>query len=116
DHERGTYLMKTGYRPDATVEHPSIGAICCHELPVGTTEIPRHISILPSQWPARGGFLGGDYDAFQADDPVKRLPDVTSFVAPARRTSTSSNGPSAAAARRGSPPRSTWTRSVGPGR
>src|SRR4051794_39839269 len=70
DHERGTYLMKTGYRPDATVEHPSIGAICCHELPVGTTEIPRHISILSSQWPARGGFLGGGYDAFQVDDPT----------------------------------------------
>jgi hypothetical protein len=84
DHERGTYLMKSGYRPDATVEHPSIGAICCHELPTGTTEIPRHISILPSQWPARGGFLGGDYDAFQADDPLKRLPDVTPFVAASR--------------------------------
>jgi hypothetical protein len=84
DHERGTYLMKTGYRPDATVEHPSIGAICCHELPVGTTEIPRHISILSSQWPSRGGFLGGEYDAFQVDDPAGRLPDVTPFVRPAR--------------------------------
>jgi hypothetical protein len=84
DHERGTYLMKTGYRPDATVEHPSIGAICCHELPVGTTEIPRHISILSSQWPARGGFLGGGYDAFQVDDPTHRLPDVTPFVATRR--------------------------------
>ena len=29
------------------VVHPSIGAICCHELPVAGTEIPRHISILP---------------------------------------------------------------------
>src|ERR687889_197546 len=38
DHERGTYYVKTGYRPDATVEHPSIGAVCCHELPVGKTE------------------------------------------------------------------------------
>src|SRR5262249_52329253 len=47
DHERGTYLMKTGYRPDPTVEHPSIGAICCHELPAGQTDIPRHVSILP---------------------------------------------------------------------
>jgi hypothetical protein len=84
DHERGTYLMKTGYRPDATVTHPSIGAICCHELPVGPTEIPRHISILASQWPARGGFLGGHYDAFQADDPLKPIPDVASPVARAR--------------------------------
>ena len=84
DHERGTYLMKTGYRPDPTVEHPSIGAICCHELPVGRTDIPRHISILPGRWPGRGGFLGGEFDAFQVDDPGGRLPDVTSPVAEAR--------------------------------
>ena len=80
DHERGTYLMKTGYRPDPTVEHPSIGAICCHELPVGGTEIPRHVSILPGKWPARGGFLGGEFDAFQLGDPSSPLPDVASRV------------------------------------
>ena len=80
DHERGTYLMKTGYRPDPTVEHPSIGAICCHELPAGRTDIPRHVSILPNQWPARGGFLGGEFDAFKADDPKQKLPDVTAHV------------------------------------
>ena len=74
DHERGTYLMKTGYRPDPTVEHPSIGAICCHELPVGRTDIPRHISILTGQWPSRGGFLGGEFDSFQAGDPQGRFP------------------------------------------
>jgi uncharacterized protein (DUF1501 family) len=86
DHERGTYLMKTGYRPDPTVEHPSIGAICCHELPSGGTEIPRHISILPGQWPSRGGFLGGEYDAFQVGDPSKPLPDVTSRANESRDT------------------------------
>ena len=84
DHERGTYLMKTGYRPDPTVEHPSIGAICCHELPVGQTDIPRHISILTGQWPSRGGFLGGEFDAFQIGDPNGRLPDVTA-TGPGRR-------------------------------
>jgi uncharacterized protein (DUF1501 family) len=86
DHERGTYLMKTGYRPDPTVEHPSIGAICCHELPTAGTEIPRHISILPGQWPSRGGFLGGEFDAFQVGDPSAPLPDVASRVTPARDT------------------------------
>ncbi len=80
DHERGTYLMKTGYRPDPTVEHPSIGAICCHELPSGGTEIPRHVSILPGHWPSRGGFLGGEYDAFQVGDPSRPLPDVSNRV------------------------------------
>jgi Protein of unknown function (DUF1501) len=86
DHERGTYMMKRGYRPDPTVEHPSIGAICAHELPIGHTEIPRHISILSGQWPSRGGFLGAEFDPFQADDPKGALPDVASGVSKARDT------------------------------
>jgi uncharacterized protein (DUF1501 family) len=80
DHERGTVLMKTGYRPDPTVVHPSIGAICCHELPAGSTDIPRHISILPNQWPGRGGFLGDEYDAFKCYDPAQKIPDLESPV------------------------------------
>jgi hypothetical protein len=80
DHERGTYTVKTGYRPDPTIIHPSIGAICCHELPGGKTEIPRHVSILPSQWPGRGGFLGDEYDAFKTGDPIHKVPDVTARV------------------------------------
>jgi hypothetical protein len=84
DHERGTYLVKTGYRPDPTVVHPSIGAVCCHELPVGTAEVPRHISILAGQWPGHGGFLGNDYDAFKTGDPAQRVPDVTARVSTER--------------------------------
>ena len=80
DHERGTYMMKTGYRPDPSVEHPSIGAICCHELPAGRTDIPRHISILTGRWPSRGGYLGGEYDAFLVDDPRGKLPDVAAPI------------------------------------
>ncbi len=80
DHQRGTYLLKTGYRPNPTLEHPSIGAICCHQLPIGQTEIPRHISILPSQWPGQGGFLGKQYDAFKTGDPGERVPDIKSPV------------------------------------
>ena len=84
DHERGTYTVKTGYRPDPTVVHPSIGAVCCHELPAGNTEIPRHISILPGQWPSTGGFLGEALDAFKTGDPAQRVPDVTSNVSAER--------------------------------
>jgi len=84
DHERGTYTMKTGFRPDPTVIHPSIGAICCHELPVGGVDIPRHVSILPGQWAARGGFLGDQYDAFRMDDPAGPVPDTQSFLPSSR--------------------------------
>jgi hypothetical protein len=84
DHERGTYNLMTGYRPDPTVIHPSIGAICAHQLPVGQTEIPRYISILPGQWPGRGGYLGDQFDSFKTGDPLHRVPDVTSQVSPER--------------------------------
>src|SRR5262249_41799669 len=72
--------MKTGYRPDPTVIHPALGAVCCHELPGGKTEIPRHISILPSQWPGRGGFIGEEYDAFKTGDPKDKVPNVAARV------------------------------------
>jgi Protein of unknown function (DUF1501) len=84
DHERGSYLVKTGYRPDPTAVHPSIGAICCHELPAAGSDIPRHISILPGQWPGRGGFLGDEFDAFKVGDPIDKIADVASRVSEPR--------------------------------
>lgn len=80
DHERGTYNVKTGFRPDPTVIHPSLGAVACHELPINHAEIPRHVSILSSQWPARGGYLGDKYDAFLMNDPAGPVPDTSSFL------------------------------------
>jgi uncharacterized protein (DUF1501 family) len=80
DHERGTYTVKTGYRPDPTVTHPSLGAIICHDLPGTGVEIPRHISIMPTEWPARGGVLGAQYDAFKVYDPADKVPDTTPHV------------------------------------
>jgi len=84
DHERGTYTLKTGFRPDPTVTHPSLGAIICHDLPGSGVEIPRHVSILPNEWPARGGLLGAEFDAFKMYDPADKVPDVTPHVAKER--------------------------------
>ncbi len=75
DHERATYNMKTGFRPDPTLVHPSIGAVLCHQKR-DDVEIPRHVSILPGPWPARGGYLGDEYDAFRMGDPANPIPDV----------------------------------------
>lgn len=79
DHERATYNAKTGFRPDPTLLHPSIGAVVCHQL-TDAVEIPRHVSILPDQWPARGGYLGDQFDAFQINDPQGPIPDITPRV------------------------------------
>ncbi len=84
DHERGTYLVKSGYRPNPTLVHPSIGAICASQLPTEGTEIPRHVSILAGQWPGQGGFLGPQFDAFQMGDPQGPVPDVAPHVSPER--------------------------------
>lgn len=83
DHERAVYNVKTGFRPDPTLMHPSLGSIVCHQLS-DNVEIPRHVSILPGQYPARGGYLGAQFDAFKTYDPIGSVPDVTARVSPAR--------------------------------
>ena len=84
DHERATYTMKTGWRPDPTLIHPSIGSVLCHQTE-GNIEIPRHISILASQWPARGGYMGPQLDAFQVGDPNAPIANLRSPVDATRR-------------------------------
>ena len=84
DHERAVYNVKTGYRPDPTLVHPSIGALLTHQLPAATTDIPRHVSILSSGWPGRGGFLGDQFDAFKTGDPNAPIPDVSKRVSDER--------------------------------
>jgi len=69
DHERGTYAVKTGHRPEGATVHPSLGAIACHEAPMVERGLPAHVSLGKGQWPARGGFLGPSLDAFRIAAP-----------------------------------------------
>ena len=80
DHERALYNVKTGYRPDPSLEHPSIGAVVCHQLPIAGAEIPRHVSILPGSSAGRGGYLGSQFNAFQTGDPIKPQADLKKHV------------------------------------
>lgn len=84
DHERANYNVKTGFRPDPTLVHPSVGALLAHQLPAGITEIPRHVSIFSGGWPSRGGYLGDQYDAFKTGDPNAPIPDVSKRVSDER--------------------------------
>jgi len=83
DHDRAIYNVKTGYRPDPTLIHPSVGAILCHQSDWGA-DIPRHVSLLPGGNPARGGYLGAKWDAFKVYDPARPIPDVIRHVDEAR--------------------------------
>src|SRR5205814_6981389 len=55
DHERASYNVKTGFRPDPTLIHPLLGAIICHQLS-DSVECPSHVSMLPDISPHLGGF------------------------------------------------------------
>ncbi len=79
DHQRAVYNIKTGFRPDPTLIHPSIGAVLCEANP-SKSDLPRHISILSGASPGRGGYLGGAFDAFKIGDPAGPVPDVRRTV------------------------------------
>lgn len=89
DHARAIYNVKTGFSLDPTLRHPALGSVVCHhedearvaagESPVAI-DIPRHISIVPGNAPAQGGYLGAKYDAFQIGDPRQPVPDIRSSV------------------------------------
>lgn len=84
DHERANYNVKTGFRPAPALVHPSIGAVLAHQFKDGQMEIPRHVSILPAEWPGRGGYLGEQFDAFQTNDPQGPISDLRKRVSEER--------------------------------
>ncbi len=90
DHERAIYNVKTGFRPDPTLKHPAIGSVICHQVRNEhdqLVDIPRHVSILPGGFPARGGYLGDRFDAFKVFDPINPIPDVSARVDQRRQLS-----------------------------
>lgn len=69
DHERGSYLLKTGYRPDVTTIHPALGAIAARELPDPRVEIPMFVSLGQAPFRSRGGYLGDQFDPYHISEP-----------------------------------------------
>ena len=69
NHDRGTYLMHSGYQPNPTVVHPGWGSICAYELGEGLKnfDLPHCIAI---NEPGMGaGFLGMSYSPFVIQNP-----------------------------------------------
>ncbi len=89
DHERGTYFVKTGYRPDPTVQHPAIGAVLPYQLDgesIGTgLQMPLYVSIGNGRWTGRGGYLGEKFDAFRVPSPGKGVENLRAGVNEPRR-------------------------------
>jgi hypothetical protein len=85
DHERGTYFMKTGYRPDPVFKHPAVSAIVSHQHPAEGLEIPAHVSLGGGQWPARGGYFGASHDAFRVFNPGRQVNNMRPLVGEERQ-------------------------------
>lgn len=80
DHERGSYMLHTGYRPEPTLVHPSIGAIAVHERPDDAVEIPQFVSLGDANFPPRGGFLGDRFDAYRIFNPGQNAQNLSPLV------------------------------------
>lgn len=80
DHERASYMVHTGYRPEPTLVHPSIGAIAAHELPDDKVEIPQFVSLGDTPFPPRGGFLGDKLDAYRIFNPGQNGQNLRAHV------------------------------------
>ncbi len=80
DHDRGTYFVKTGWRPDPTLVHPALTAMLASDLPDKSIEIPQHVSLCANNLAARGGFLGDQIDAFKIFDPGRSVQNMRARV------------------------------------
>ena len=80
DHERASYMLHTGYRPEPTLVHPSIGSIAIHERPNELVEIPQFVSLGDANFPPRGGFLGDRYDAYRIFKPGEQGQNLKALV------------------------------------
>jgi hypothetical protein len=59
DHERGSYLMRTGQKPMGVENYPSVGAALAKHLAQADDSLPPYVSIAPSRGPGQGGFGPG---------------------------------------------------------
>jgi hypothetical protein len=69
NHDRGTYMMHTGYAPNPTVVHPNFGSVCSYELgeKLSNFDLPHFIAI---NTPSLGaGFLGMSHSPFMVQNP-----------------------------------------------
>ncbi|QGJ70788.1 DUF1501 domain-containing protein [Planctomycetales bacterium 10988] len=74
NHDRGQYLMHTGYIPAGSFRHPSLGAWVSHERTDVALDLPHFVSI---NGPSIGaGFLGVEHQPYTVLDPKNGMNNV----------------------------------------
>jgi uncharacterized protein (DUF1501 family) len=83
-HPRATYLMHTGYLPNPTVEHPSLGAHVAHQIGEAAAELPSFVRIGRARNGADGGLLGVDFDPYVLRDARQPPANISPNTSEAR--------------------------------
>jgi hypothetical protein len=76
NHDRGTYLMHSGYVPNPTVVHPGWGSVCAYELgeSLKNFDLPHCVAI---NEPGMGaGFLGMSFSPFVIQNPNSQIANL----------------------------------------
>lgn len=74
NHDRGRYLVHTGYAPQAAVQHADIGSILSHELGNPQFDLPAFVSVGGGS--SAGGYFGSQHSPFVIQRASSPLEDV----------------------------------------
>jgi hypothetical protein len=74
NHSRGAYLMRTGYAPNPTVKHPSLGSVVAHQLGKPDFDLPNFVKLRGAPFPA--GYVGVDNNPFVISRPGAKIENL----------------------------------------
>ncbi len=75
NHDRGSHVLLTGYRPSAVLEYPSLGAVANARLPAAlgpAAALPRYVTIPEPPQYGGAGFLPGRHAPFATGGDPRR--------------------------------------------
>ncbi|MFO0981931.1 MAG: DUF1501 domain-containing protein, partial [Planctomycetota bacterium] len=75
-HARARYLVHTGYSPNPTVRHPSLGSILADQIGAKDGELPAFVMIGGGGSALGAGYLGVDAAPFVVNDPRKPIQNL----------------------------------------
>lgn len=74
NHSRASYLLRTGYIPNPTLKHPSLGSIVAQQLGDPNFELPNFVKLRGSPHPA--GYLGVENNPFVISRPGAKIENL----------------------------------------
>jgi hypothetical protein len=74
NHSRAQYLMHTGYIPNPTLKHPSLGSIVSHQLGKPDLDIPNFVKLRGA--PFSAGYLGVEHNPFVIQNPGAKIENL----------------------------------------